>query len=256
MNRTLALLLSAGAFLGAADERANDFLLRLSAAGWGAALGGSLGFTEDGRTPDTADMATLGLDGTQPGYMVDVNFHMPIIFLPDVHVGMWRTGAEGAGNLSEELAIGDVVFTDGERVESTLTLTDLWAELSWRPIDLNIAGFAVGVALHAVDVHFEARSSSSTETFDETLPIPVLVLRGHVNPLKNLGFEAILHGVSYDGYTFADLRAQALWRPLDNLGVMAGWRHVAMQAEIDDGDDQAEIDLTLSGPYVGALLQF
>jgi len=254
MNRTLALILSACA-LGAADDRANDYWLRLSAAAWGPSQSGQAGFTTDGRDPGTADLADLGLDGTQTGLMADVDVQVPIIFLPDVHLGAWTTASEGSGTLGSTQAIGDTTFAAGSKVDSTLDLTDLWAELSWRPIDFGLAGFAVGLGVHALDIHLEEKASGTTATFDETLPIPVLVLRGHVNPIPSLGFEAILHGMNYNDTNFLDLRAQAVWRPMDWLGVMAGWRHVALDATIDDGQDHADLNLTLSGPYLGALVQ-
>ena len=94
-----------------------------------------------------------------------------------------------------------------------------------------------------------------------TIPLPTLGIYASFNPIHSLGFEVAAQGMEAalgDGeVAYVDARVQAVWRPWNFLGAVAGYRHATYDIIIEDdtfGDAQADLDL--SGFYLGALAQF
>ena len=66
--------------------------------------------------------------------------------------------------------------------------------------------------------------------------------------------------IGIDDFTanYLEIHALVAWRPLHNLGLVAGWQIVEMDLEIDEisGIDDVEVGYDLSGPFIGVLAQF
>lgn len=101
-----------------------------------------------------------------------------------------------------------------------------------------------------------------TESADEVAPIPLLALRAGVRVWK-IDLEALVSGlsVSFDEgdatYVEADLNGslQFFGAPGGVAGsVMLGWRHIDIDVEYEDADNDAQVDVRFSGPYFGLKL--
>lgn len=245
--------------LTAADATANNYWLRLSGGAWLAPLDGSFAYGTGGDDGTKVGLDEVGLDERETNLFVEANVQLP--FFLDVHAGYWALGTSGSGTLSQNIEFGDQVFLATDTIDSTLDITDLWAELAFG-INTDLVGASIGVAVHllAIDSTFTSRSSGESETFDEAFPIPMLAVRAHVHPFAALGLECVGHGISLDldegEVTVLDLRAQIVWRPWDRLGIFVGYRHFVVDILVEADDDSGVLDTTLSGPYAGLLAQF
>lgn len=262
LPRLALLALSAAALptaLHAADATANDYWVRISGGAWVAPLDGNFAYGTEGAQGTEADLSELGLDDRETNLFVEANIQLP--FLLDIHAGYWTFGTAGSGTLSRNIQFGDQVFVATDTVDSSLDLSDLWAELAFG-INTDLVGASIGVAVHylAIDSTLTSQTFAQSTTFDEAFPVPMLAARAHVHPLASLGVEFVGHGISLDldeaELTLLDLRAQIVWRPLDMLGIFLGYRHFLVDIVAEADDDSGVLDITLSGPYAGLLAQF
>lgn len=247
--------------LRAADTEANNYWVRASVSAWLPNLSGDLAYQSGSSSPSTVSSDFLGLGDTELAPMLDLDVKPPFVpLIPNLRLGFYHFDTEGSKTLTQNFTYGGRTYPVGTTVSTEATFTDLYTELNWQPLDLDLVGVGFGLGLHSLQARLAVSGSGSSEAYDELVLIPVLALRAHVNPLDMLAFEAEINGLSlnagdFDG-TFADLRLQAIWRPLNWLGVLGGYRHIMLDAEIEDGSSKLTIDLSLSGPFLGALAQF
>lgn len=262
LPRLTLLALSAAVMpsaLAAADSTANNYIARLSGGVWLAPVEGQFAYGTGGGQGTVVELGELGLEDSEANLYVEANLQIP--FFLDLHAGYWSFGTSGSGTLSQTIEFGDETFVATDTVNSSLDVSDLWAELAWG-INTDLVGASIGIAVHFMTIESSISSQSFTqsETFDESFPVPMLALRVHAHPLASLGFEFVGHGISVDldevEATILDLRIQAVWRPLDMLGVALGYRHFLVDIAAEDGEDSGMVDVTLSGPYAGLLAQF
>lgn len=245
--------------VGAAESTANDYIVRLSGGAWLAPIEGQFAYGTGGSPGTSVDLGELGLDDRETNVYVEASLQIP--YFLDLHAGFWSFGSSGTGTLSRTIDFGDETFVVTDTVDSSLDISDYWAELAWG-LSTDLVGASIGVAVHfmAIESSISSRTFPQRETFDEAFPVPMLALRVHVHPWASLGVEFVGHGISLDldevEATILDLRAQAVWRPFDMLGVVVGYRHFLVDITADDGDDSGMVDVTLSGPYAGLLAQF
>lgn len=262
LSRLTLLALSAAvvpATLVAADSTANNYIARLSGGVWLAPVEGQFAYGTGGGQGTAVELGELGLEDSEANLYVEANLQIP--FFLDLHAGYWSFGTTGTGTLSQTIEFGGEIFNANETVNSSLDVRDLWAEVAWG-INTDLIGASIGLAVHfmAIESTITSQSFGQSETFDESFPVPMLALRVHAHPLASLGFEFVGHGIRLDmsevELTVLDLRLQAIWRPLNMLGVTLGYRHFLVDITAEDGDDRGMVDVTLSGPYAGLLAQF
>ena len=247
--------------LSAADTEANNYWLRVSASAWLPALSGDLSYRQGNGLANKTSTDSLGLGDSELTPMLDLDIKPPLIpFIPNLHVGFYNFSTDGSETLTSNLTFGGRTFSAGTNITSKAALTDIYAELNWQPLDLDLVGVGLGFGAHSMQAEFTISGGGFSEKLDSPAVIPVLALRAHVNPLDVLGIEVEANGISanmgdFDG-TFLDLRLQAVYRPINWLGVVGGYRHVLLDADITDGSNKITFDLTFSGPYLGALVQF
>lgn len=258
------LLLAAPLAPLAAAESAQDYWVRVMPAVWLPQLDGDVAYRgSSASTSSTLTMSELGLDDRQSEFQVEAGAKFPFLFAVDAGYSGFAT--EGDAVLQRNVAFGNQVFLASTRVETDVALRDFWGELSIRPLDLDIAGIGIGIAAHAIDADIEVRDATSgtAESIDETIYVPAGALRAHVTPLPGFTVEARVHymELGYDGQRlrFFDGAVQASYRPVRWVGVLAGYRHQLIDAHVnapEGGNSQADVDVSLSGPYVGLIAAF
>ncbi len=258
------LLLSASAFtqLSAADSAATDYWVRVMPAAWFASFKGETAYTTNGANSATQDLSTLDLANQETGFGLEVSAKLP--FLVCLHAGGYMMGTDGSFT-SAGLSYGGQTFVNGTAMTSSIDVSDLYVEADLRPIDLDVAGFAIGVGYHSMNAKVSLSGGGAEGKLDEDLQFPVLALRGHVNLpiLQSLGAEAKIHwmDISYSGtrVAYLDATAQITWRPWDHLGFIGGYRYVGADIRFKEPtgtNASADVDVTLSGPFLGLIAKF
>jgi hypothetical protein len=172
---------------------------------------------------------------------------------------------DGDGVLEADLSQGGTTITAGTAVESKLDIGIYSGVVTFDllPTDNFELGLGLGVAAIDFDVSFTDPNSGDRIATDETVPLPVLALRGAV-ALGPVDVSVLASGISVaidgDEATYIDLDAMARVRVLGSgdrfTGWLAlGWRQIDLDAEYED-DGEAELDLEFSGPYFGLTFAF
>ena len=173
----------------------------------------------------------------------------------------------GTGSISSDIEIAGDTISVGSDVESDLDFRVSSALLTWdlMPSEFD---FELGLGLAVLDLDMELQDTlTSTEvTTDESLPIPVLAARvGLTNGPWEA--EATLAGldVEVDGTSavFFDLDAQARYHLIKGTDLAVGADRLDAYfllgyraTDLDLEDDQTQISLDLSGPYIGLRMSF
>jgi hypothetical protein len=259
------LLLGASAFtqLSAADSAATDYWVRVMPAAWFASFKGETAYTANGANGATQDLSTLDLANQETGFGLEVSAKLP--FLVCLHAGGYMVGTDGSFTSAGPLSYGGQTFLNGTAMTSSIDISDLYVEADLRPIDLDVAGFAIGVGYHSMNTKVSLSGGGNEGKLDEDLQFPVLALRGHANLpfLQSLGAEAKIHwmDISYSGtrVAYLDTTAQITWRPWDHLGFIGGYRYVGADIRFKEPtgtNASADVDVTLSGPFLGLIAKF
>jgi hypothetical protein len=257
----LALLLLTSA-LPAADEVATDYWVRVMPAAWLAASDGETSYSANGNSGSTMTLDQLDLADHEIGFGLEVSAKLPILVC--VHAGGFAHGTDGSFT-SPGFSYGGQTFVAGQAMDSESEISDLYLEADIRPLDLDLVGFSIGVAYHAMHTTVELSGGGTTAKLDEDLQFPVLALRGHANlPLMpSLGVEAKIHWMDLtyldNRVSYLDATLQVTWRPWEYLGFIGGYRQVSADVRFKSPagvDADATVDVTLGGPFLGLIAKF
>jgi len=259
ISATLLALCAAPAF--AADDGTWDYWVRLQVSAGSLALGGDAQYT-DGTIPGggtSFDVADVGLDDSEISPAFELGLTTPLLSFHG-YLGYQEWSTEGSSTLSQTINFGDESFTAGTALKASATVSDLYAEFAWGPIELNLAGFSVGVAVHQLAVQTELSAVGQSAEFDESGTFPTLSLRGYVAPLDSIEAEVMIHGLAVPlgdaSGSFFTAQAQVSYYPFDYVGVFVGYKHTAIDIEFEDGQRKATANVSLSGPFLGLAAQF
>lgn len=229
---------------------------------WNPSLGGDFDYEDPGATFTTDISASdLSLDNTSTTLKYEVGINLPFVF--DVTIGGFGFSEDASETIGagEEFSFGEEDFGTGT-AESEFEVTDLYAEFGFRLLNLDMAGVWVGVAIHSQNVVSQIEMGGQSEKIDEDLIFPCLTARAFVNLPKQITLEGKVHllSIGIEDYTaeYLEIHALIAWRPLHNLGLVAGWQIVDMEIDFDEigGSDDVKVGYDLSGPFIGVLAQF
>lgn len=254
----LALLASCG-LASAAEDGSWDYWVRAQASAGLLGLSGDAKYGDQGVPGTTFAAKDVGLDGSEVSPALELSVGTPI-FDFHAHLGWQSWSTEGDATLGKTISFGGQTYTAGTKVSSEAEVSDLYLEANWAPIALDVAGFAIGLALHQVSVSASLEAGGIRSEFDEDGIVPTLALRAYVSPLDMLEAEIMAHGLAVPlgdvSGTLAIVQAQVSYYPLENIGVIGGWRHAMIDLEFEDGQRKASANATLSGPFLGLAAQF
>ncbi len=223
---------------------------------------GEMGFSSGGVTAvdqDVEDAFGLEKDSSVLGARVDLSagpMHLTFSGQASDH--------DGSGTLTELISYDNQAGFDGP-VETEFNLTTLGFVSTWDliPTDLFELGLGLGVNGIGIDTRIVSTlDPNNAVEFDELAPIPVVAVRvgGAIGPVS---IEGLASGLSLSigdvDATYYDIDLMAKWK-LIGAGVTgsiaAGYRYMRLDASFEDGNDAADIDLTFSGPWIGATVGF
>jgi hypothetical protein len=226
-----------------------------------------LGLDGDIRTDTSVGAATnswddLGLDDEEgtPGATVNLKWGMP-------HLSISTQGSSfsGTGIIESEIDLDGEIIGVGAQVDSDVDLGVTSALLTWDlvPGDFEF-GLGLGLVALDLDMKFLDDVTGTTATTDETLPVPVLAARvglsaGSWEAAGTLaGLEIDVEG---DTVSFFDLDAYGKYHFMggeDRLGAsfVFGYRDTNLDLDYEDGPDEVDVELGISGPYIGLRLSF
>lgn len=251
---TSLMLIAGSAF---AVDGASTYTARVIGGAWFAELGGD--FTYDGEVfpGQTYSFEGFGLDEYEASPMLEVGINLPILF--DLHAGYYAFGAEGSTNLVDPGFINDIPIAGQASMD--VELTDVYAEVMWRVLNLDLGGAGIGLAVHYVDASVDVDSDLGQEGGEESFPIPAISARAFLNPWGGFSLEGKLHVMALElddvEAEFVDFHALVGYRPIEWIGIEAGYRLVSYDFDVSfDGDEQLHLDMGFSGPFAGVRVQF
>jgi hypothetical protein len=211
----------------------------------------------------TTSLNDLGLDedDSVPGVRVDAG-----LVVARVIVSGLQTSISGDGTLSATMSQGGVTLPSGTTVDSSLDYDTLsaYGTFDFIPGDTFELGLGAGITGLKLkgDITSTNPGTPGSVSFDETFAIPVLAVFGAVN-LGPIETSALLSGMKLDysgnNVTYTDIDLMAAWRFLDKAvkaKLAVGWRQLSTKADFSSSGDDYEVDVTLSGPYLGLTIGF
>jgi hypothetical protein len=203
------------------------------------------------------DQAGLGDTEEHFGIQADVKWGSP-------HLSVSTQSSEhsGSGTLDVALTQGGVTIPVGAQVDSDLELGLHQGALTFDLIPTDLLELGIGLGVTAVDIDLQFRSGVNEIETDETVPLPVLAVRGGVQ-IWRLEVGALATGIQgdYDDgeVDFFDVDARAMFRFLGDSGglaghVVLGYRWVDLDLEYEDSAEEVVVDSTFSGAYIGLAL--
>ena len=252
------LLPLALALLGSCAAPSADIMPRYGTLDIGGDFG-LKGSSSPGAVPKSnASAAGFSRDESVIGLRADVDLGTPHLM-----VSTQSSSHDGSGALDVDMTNGNgVTIFQGEQIDSRMDfgLHQTILTYDFLPSDMFEAG--IGLGLSVVDVETSV-TASANRTFDmnETIPMPVLAVRGGV-AVGDFEAQGLLSGISLDAgsdsVSLMDLDLFVRYRLFglnDRLAgsIALGYRQVAFGVDYDDGDDIVEIDLTFDGPYLALI---
>ncbi len=210
---------------------------------------------------DVEGALSLDQDDAALGLRADFEFGSPHLVLA------WtRSENEGDGTLTGELSDDGVVLPVGTDVATNIDLGLFSGILTFDVLPTETFELGLGFGVHVVDLDGDVVSrdggNPGTIQIETTLPIPVLALQAGVD-LGRFEVSGLLSGMTFhadgDEATFYDFDVGARFQLFgDTLtgSIAAGWHYTRLDAEYEDEDDNADVDLRLSGPYLGFQIAF
>lgn len=220
------------------------------------AIDGHAGF-EDGGTGGSADLEQAGLDDDGAiGARADFKFGAPHL----VAMGQLPSYS-GTGTLDVTVSDGTNTITVGSDVDTELDLGMYDAALLFDlfPGDTVEIAVGIGAAYLDLDTTFTEVGTSTQVSSQESLPVPMVAaaVSFWVGPVELSAFAGGL-SLSYQGddVTFLDADLFARWKlfggsELLRGSLVVGYRHTGIDLQYEDDGTNVDIDLSISGPYVG-----
>ena len=222
--------------------------------------GGAFDYEVSGTVRDDPDPANtidvksvLGVedDTDSMGY---IYFEHPVPLLPNFRFGVTNLKMTGTGNTGSGFTFNGEFFPGGLDVATNLDLSHQEIALYYEILD-NVVSIDLGlnVKLFDGDINLSALGASTTETFDET--VPMLYLGAAVSlPLTGLSIEGDISVISYDDYDFTDYLVRLKYTTDFLLGIEVGYRSLVLDYEDTSANEYADIEV--DGPYAAVSLNF
>lgn len=216
---------------------------------------------DDPVTNDVEAALNLEADDASPGIRADIEFGSPHLVLA------WMGSAsEGDGTLTGQLSDDGVTLGAGTDVATEFNLWVASGIVTFDFVPSDTVEVGLGLGVHVVDLDATVTSRDSGNPgeigLETTLPVPVIALQAGVE-IGRFELSGLVSGMDYsssgDSATFLDFDVGARFRILGERvtgSIALGWRYSRLDAEYEDEDDNADVDLRISGPYIGIAIGF
>lgn len=175
------------------------------------------------------------------------------------------TSFEGTGNVNGTFSIDDLVIMGNVPVHTQFDLAFARALLTFDlvPTDLVDIGIGVGVGVYDIDARITDLTLNQSASTEQVAPVPLAAGRiaTDIGPVQLSGILSGIHAPLDDlSVTLfdADVAASYEFASLSKLDghIVIGYRHIGLDADYEDEDDNVETDVRISGPYIGLTLSF
>ena len=212
--------------------------------------------TNLGTAVTSSDLESMGLDESEgaPGGRIDFKWGSPHLIVQGIEAEF-----SGTGTATGTLTSNGVTISGGLPVATDFDYSSVSGLLVFDVIPTKTVDLGLGFGVNMLDVDFTLTQGANVITTDESLPVPVLAANGSVQ-VGDLELGLLLSGLSIsvdDGEgTILDADASLRWRWFGGknharTSFILGWRQTDLDIEYDDGADDFEADIEMSGPYFG-----
>ena len=211
------------------------------------------------------DDGLLSLDGTYEGAEKDSSemylwmlIKHPIPILPNIRLEYVSVADEGTttGTVNG-LTAADAPTTIDMHQFDIIPYYNILDNTGWVTLDLGLDLKVVKSDAYVSSLTGGGLDTSYTS--NETLVIPLLYVRSRVEiPATNIGLEADVKYITYDGSTVYDVRAKVDYTldffPVVQPAIELGYR--VQKLDLEDVDTSTTIDMEFSGVYAGVMVRF
>ncbi|GMV25196.1 MAG: hypothetical protein AMXMBFR58_12270 [Phycisphaerae bacterium] len=252
-----------------------DWTLRIEPAAWYTSLEGDLTMPgAPGSVQDTFGVDSLNLDESQWAPMGTVH----------VQAGKWRFTGSGFSysndvdqtTVTDSGGLGNLTLASGDVVSSSMDFWVLELQGAYRLVHRQLGTMqdgsprlvfglepVVGVRMYSLDMQLDAitGASAGTSTSNDDFffePTAAVKLEGEFARQFTIDVQTGF-GIGPWGDTESwswDITVGGAWRPIPNLGIRIGYKHLLMDLKSGSGSDQFELDGSLGGLFVGAEIRF
>ena len=182
---------------------------------------------------------------------------LPVI--PNIYLMATPMEFDEAGIKSVDFTFGDQSFQADIDFESKLILNHidvaLFYALPFIPTATNkVLNIEIGLNTRIIDfkVEIEQPETGLEESEEYTVPIPMAYLAAQIIPFERIALEAEARGLTYSSNHIYSLIGRLKLKLFGPLFIAGGYRYDKI--EIDEED--VEVDVCLSGPFVETGFQF
>jgi hypothetical protein len=217
-------------------------------------LAGGIALSSAGSASSVQDIGpTFGLGDRRDSPYVRATAAVGDVSLTAAAFALRETGTGTLATSFGGLVAGTAVTTDFELASLQLTAA--------YEFDLGAVTIAPGAALDvfALDIRVSA-DPQNREEVDDVVAVPLPFLRASLplGPWRAIVEAAWLdaHDLTGADARFVDGSAMVEWQPDESFHLVTGWRHFAVDASGDSGDDRVAVDLEVRGWFVGGGVVF
>ncbi|MFO7605902.1 MAG: TIGR04219 family outer membrane beta-barrel protein [Desulfurivibrionaceae bacterium] len=240
-----------------ATTNASAVGVEVAVGGWVQGLDGELSYKTILPT-DNIDLDNDAKYDDEDRLFGRVKLDLPI--LPNVYFMGTPMEFEGDGSKAVDFKFGDVTINADVPFYSKVSLDHYDLALYYGvPLtglaSLGTLGIDLGINVRRMEIDMVVREKvigGDVESVDETIYVPMGYLSVQFKPIEKLALEGEIRAIAYSENHYYDLIARLKYRFAGPAFATAGWRYEDLA--IDEDDIRA--DVTVSGPFVEAGLEF
>lgn len=236
--------------------------VEVAIGGWQQSPGGDMSYkaVNDNDKLDLED--DLGYE-SENRIMGRLKVDMPLM-LPNIYLVAAPMSFEGTGRKSIDFTFGDEVFSADADIDSKVTANQYDLAFYWGIPGIKTATvgrFNIDVGLNArfLDLEAELEGESADvpgETIREdeslTVVVPMLYVAAQFMPIEKIAIEAEARGLAVGGNSLLSFMGRAKYQFAGPAFIAAGYRLDTLDVDQDD----VEVDISFSGPFVEVGLKF
>ena len=184
-----------------------------------------------------------------------VKIDLPI--LPNIYLMATPSKFSGRGQKDVNFRFGDQNFTLNVPFDSELKIDHYDVALYYgvpglRLLTAGILSAELGLNARIIDFSAKVVQGQTSASKSATIPVPMVYAGVQISPIKLVGLEGELRGISYGSNRYYDVIGRLKVRFFGPAFVAGGYRYEELK--IDYSGIRSEIKL--KGPFVEAGLQF